>query len=67
MKRQIYSHNSYPLEDSSDESDRQYLSRFELDPEIEFRWEDLYRVDIFDEFVYDDEMVTLDDEKILDV
>jgi hypothetical protein len=49
------------------ESDRQYLSRFSLDPEIEFRWEDLYRFDVFHEFAYDDEMDTLDDEKILDV
>jgi hypothetical protein len=48
------------------DSDRQYLSRFELDPDIEFRWEDLYGFDVSYEFTYDDEMDTIDDENMLD-
>lgn len=47
------------------DSDRLYLSRFALDPDIESLWEDLYRSDISDEFTYDEEMDTFDDEKIL--
>lgn len=47
------------------DSDRHYLSRFELDPNIEFQWEDLYGSDISDEFD-DDEMDTYDHENILD-
>ena len=48
------------------DSDRQYLSRFELDPDIEFRWEDLYGFDVSYEFTYDDEMDTFDDVNIRD-
>ena len=44
------------------ESDREFLSRFSLDPVIESSFEDLYGSD----FSYDDEINPFDDEKIPD-
>jgi hypothetical protein len=44
------------------DSDRKYLSRFSLDPAIEYGCEDLSGSD----FSYDDEMDPFDDENILD-
>ena len=45
------------------ESDREYLSKFSLDPEIEYSFEELYGFD----FSYDEEeMNPLDDENISD-
>jgi hypothetical protein len=44
------------------DSDRKYLSRFSLDPAIEFGFEDLYGSD----FSYDDEIDPVDDENISD-
>ena len=41
------------------DSDRQYLSRFELDPDIEYQWEDIYGSDIPYKF-NDDEMDLFD-------
>ena len=46
--------------------DRQYLSRFALDRDLELSWEDPYGYDISDEFTYDAEMDMFDDEKTLD-
>jgi len=45
-----------------DDSDKKYLSRFALDPAIEYGCEDQYGFD----FSYDDEMDPFDDENILD-
>ena len=45
-------------------SDRQYLSRFALDPVMEYRWEDLYGFDFY--YSTDDEMNPFDDESIPD-
>ena len=44
------------------DSDREYLSRFALNPEIEYSWEDPFGSD----FSYDDEMDPFDDESIPD-
>lgn len=46
------------------DSDRRYLSRFVLDPTMEYRWEDLYEFD----FCYseDDELDPFDDESNMD-
>ena len=43
-------------------SDRQYLSRFELDPAMEDRWEDLYEIDFYSS--KDEEADPFDDENI---
>jgi hypothetical protein len=45
-------------------SDRQYLSKFELDPAMEDRWEDLYEFDFYSS--EDEEMDPFDDESIPD-
>jgi hypothetical protein len=44
------------------DSDRRYLSRFALDPTMEYRWEDLYGFDFSCPY---DEMDPFDDENIL--
>ena len=44
-------------------SDRQYLSRFALDPELEFKWEDLYDLDLYGS--EDEEAHVFGDENIL--
>jgi hypothetical protein len=46
-------------------SDRRYLSRFELDPVLEYRWEDLYELDFYDP--EDEEIDPFDDENDMDV
>ena len=45
-------------------SDRQYLSRFALDPAMEFKWEDLYDFDFYCR--EDEEVGPLNDESIPD-
>jgi hypothetical protein len=45
-------------------SDRQYLSRFALDPVMEYRWEDLYEFDFY--CLEDEEIDPINDENILD-
>lgn len=45
-------------------SDRQYLSRFEVDPELDYQWEDLYESDFH--CSPDDETDLFDRENILD-
>ena len=45
-------------------SDRQYLSRFALDPVMEYRWEDLYEFDFY--CLEDEEVDSFDDENVLD-
>jgi hypothetical protein len=44
------------------DSDRKYLSRFSLDPVIEYSFEDLYGSD----FSYDEEINPFDDENVPD-
>ncbi|MGD8880491.1 MAG: hypothetical protein PVI82_01290 [Desulfobacterales bacterium] len=46
------------------DSDRRYLSRFALDPTMEYRWKDLYGFDF--SCPYDDEMDPFNDRNILD-
>lgn len=46
-------------------SDLQYLSRFALDPEIEYGGEDPYGVDISYDFYNDDEAESFDDDTFL--
>ena len=46
------------------DSDRRYLSRFALDPTMEYRWEDLYGFDF--SCPYEDETNPFDDENIPD-
>ena len=45
-------------------SDRRYLSRFALDPPMEYKWEDLYELDFYDS--EEEEMDLFDDGNILD-
>lgn len=45
-------------------SDRRYLSKFALDPAIEYRWEDLYELDFYDPEA--EEMDPIDDENDMD-
>ena len=45
-------------------SDRQYLSRFELDPAMEDRWDDLYEFEFYAS--KDEEMDPFNDESIPD-
>jgi len=48
------------------DSDREYLSRFALDPSIEYGGEDLFVFDFSDDLSRDDEIESFDDENILD-
>ena len=48
------------------DSDKEFLSRFSLDPALESSFEDLYGFDVSYEFTYDDEMDTFDDVNIRD-